>query len=373
MTYRQRGFTLVELLVCIAILGIIFALLLPALQATREAGRRSACANNLLRIALATASYESAYGYYPPGVTDLKGPILSRARGLHHGWIERLLPYLDERLAYEKIDFTTSVYDPKNAAVRNLRLPELICPSDTVIDDGPHSSYAACQNDTESLIDADNRGVFFLNSQLRPKDITDGLAYTLFVAEKQSEGNGTDLGWTSGTRATLRNTGTDLNRTGPRALVSQSFVAGPPPDPANPTESLVPPSTELPPARFRMSPYGEGPVPIVAGDQPPLTPVADFPPAMPVTIERPTTPEPIALREDGTPILPPPPKPKHPPVWELPNYVGGFGSDHSGGIVVAALGDGSVRYLLETIDPSCLKLLGNRADGHVIDLKELEK
>jgi prepilin-type N-terminal cleavage/methylation domain-containing protein len=373
MTYRQRGFTLVELLVCIAILGIFFALLLPAVQATREAARRSACANNLLRIGLATGGYESAYGYFPPGVSDLKGPILSQARGLHHGWIERLLPYLDERLAYEKIDFATSVYDPKNAAVRKLRLPELLCPSDTVIDDGPHSSYATCQNDTESPIDADNRGAFFLNSRLRPKDITDGLAYTLFVAEKQSEGNGTDLGWMSGTRATLRNTGTELNQTGPRAIVSQSVVAGPPADTTNANESLIPPSTDLPPARFRTSPYGEGPVPIVAADQPPLTPVADFPPPLPASIERPPTPEPIAMREDGSPILPPPPQPKHPPVWELPNYVGGFGSDHSGGIVVTAFGDGSVRYLFETIDPSLLRLLGNRADGQVIDLKELEK
>jgi type II secretory pathway pseudopilin PulG len=281
-------------LVVIAIIGILISIMLPAVQAAREAGRRATCSNNLLRLAMATNSYESSHGYYPPGVADSKGPILSQAVGMHHGWIERLLPYLDERAAHAKIDFAASVYDPKNAAVRKLALVELLCPSDSVVEEGPHSSYAACQNDTESPIDADNHGVFFLNSKLRSEDITDGLGYTLFIGEKRSGGTGTDLGWMSGTRATLRNTGTELNATGPR---------GTPSSPANP----------------------------VAADQ------------------------------------------KQPPIWESPTYVGGFGSDHSGGLVVTAFGDGSVRYLSETIDPGVLKLLGNRADGQLINPTDLEK
>jgi prepilin-type N-terminal cleavage/methylation domain-containing protein len=291
---RQRGFTLVELLVVIAIIGILISIMLPAVQAAREAGRRATCSNNLLRLAMATNSYESSHGYYPPGVVDLKGPILSQAVGMHHGWIERLLPYLDERAAHSKIDFAASVYDPKNAAVRNLALVELLCPSDEVVEEATHSSYAACQNDTESPIDADNHGVFFLNSKLRSDDITDGLGYTLFIAEKRSGGTGTDLGWMSGTRATLRNTGTELNATGPR---------GTPSSPANPA----------------------------APDQ------------------------------------------KQPPIWESPAYVGGFGSDHSGCLVVAAFGDGSVHYLSDTIDSSILKLLGNRADGELINPTDLDK
>ena len=225
MIRRQRGFTLVELLVVIAIIGILIAMLMPAVQAARETGRRAVCASNMTRLALATDGYRSAHGYYPPGVTDSKGPILSQPSGMHHNWIKRLLPYLDQRAVASKIDDDVSVYDPKNAAIRKLRLSELLCPSDDVVSDVPHSSYAACHHDVESTIDADNHGVFFLNSKVRPDDITDGLAYTLFISEKQTEGNGTDLGWLSGTRATLRNTGTPLNMTGPRSPIALQAAA----------------------------------------------------------------------------------------------------------------------------------------------------
>jgi prepilin-type N-terminal cleavage/methylation domain-containing protein len=282
MMTSRRGFTLIELLVVITIIGIFTGMLMPALHTAREAGRRTACANNLLRLGLATGAYESAHGFYPAGVTDSKGPLLSQANGLHHAWTERLLPYLDERTAFTKIDFAASVYDTKNAAVRRLQLTEFLCPSDEIVEEGPHSSYAACHNEAEAPIDADNHGVFFLNSHLRPDDVTDGLAYTLFIAEKKSDGAGNDLGWTSGTRATLRNTGTPLNGTGPRATVSKPATGG-------------------------------------------------------------------------------------------PKFVGGFGSDHLGGIVVMMFGDGSVRYVGDVVSPQVLKLLGNRADGQLINLKDLER
>ena len=97
MISSRRGFTLIELLVVITIIGIFTGMLMPALHTAREAGRRTACSNNLLRLGLATGAYESAHGFYPAGVTDSKGPILNQASGLHHAWTERLLPYLDER------------------------------------------------------------------------------------------------------------------------------------------------------------------------------------------------------------------------------------------------------------------------------------
>jgi hypothetical protein len=70
--------------------------------------------------------------------------------------------------------------------------------------------YAGCHNDVESPIDKDNHGVFFLNSSIRPLDVSDGVSHTLFIGEKVMDPQ-TDLGWMSGTRATLRNTGNRLN------------------------------------------------------------------------------------------------------------------------------------------------------------------
>ncbi len=331
MTRRQHGFTLVELLVVIAIIGILIAMLMPAVQAARETGRRAVCASNMTRLALATDGYRSTRGYYPPGVTDSKGPILSQPSGMHHNWIMRLLPYLDQRAVASKIDADVSVYDPKNAAIRKLRLSELLCPSDDVVSDVPHSSYAACHHDVESPIDADNHGVFFLNSKVRPDDITDGLAYTLFISEKQTEGNGTDLGWLSGTRATLRNTGTPLNMTGPRSPIAQQAAA----------EEKAPLALK---ALEEQQPASVGPT-----DSPPP---GDSP-----------APTPSAAKLQA----------KSPPPWQSPKYVGGFGSDHAGGIVVAAFGDESVRTLSDLIDPKVLQLLGNRADGQVIDPQDLQR
>jgi prepilin-type N-terminal cleavage/methylation domain-containing protein/prepilin-type processing-associated H-X9-DG protein len=209
----HRAFTLVELLVVITIIGVLIALLLPAVQAAREAARRSSCLNNLTQLGLAVQNYEMAFRVYPPGTIDKSGPIVNQPKGYHHGWLEQILPYMEETNTYRHIDFSVGVYDPKNAEVRKVQVGVFRCPSDGSYGVEPvSSSYAACHHDLEQPINTDNHGVFFLNSAIHYEDISDGCSHTLFIGEKLVDAS-QELGWMSGTRATLRNTGSPLNAT----------------------------------------------------------------------------------------------------------------------------------------------------------------
>ncbi len=230
---KRRGFTLIELLVVIAIIAVLIALLLPAVQAAREAARRVQCVNNLMQLGIALGNYESSHEMLPPGVIDTKGPIDNVPHGYHLGWMVQILPYIEARNVWRRFDTSASVYDDKNLTVRMVMINTFSCPSDG----GPGrrtddmialNNYAACHHDVEAPIDATNHGVFFLNSHLRSEDVTDGTAYTIYLGEKLRDG--TELGWASGTRATLRNTGLTPNKTGNLIGLGQEFnePEGPP-------------------------------------------------------------------------------------------------------------------------------------------------
>jgi prepilin-type N-terminal cleavage/methylation domain-containing protein/prepilin-type processing-associated H-X9-DG protein len=211
---RWRAFTLIELLVVIAIIAVLIALLLPAVQSAREAARRCQCVNNVMQMALALQNYESSFELLPSGVVNPTGPIVDQPKGYHFGWLTQILPYMEARTIYNHFNFKVGLYDPGNFTTRTTLVRSYLCPSDSGPGRGATAvamtNYAGNHHDVEAPIAANNMGVLFLNSAIRYEDVSDGASQTIYIGEKLNDGLG--LGWASGTRASLRNTGTTISR-----------------------------------------------------------------------------------------------------------------------------------------------------------------
>jgi prepilin-type N-terminal cleavage/methylation domain-containing protein/prepilin-type processing-associated H-X9-DG protein len=382
-----KAFTLVELLVVIAIIGILVSLLLPAIQASRESARRVMCANQLRQLIVAVLDYDMANEHLPAGTVNPTGPIQNVPNGHHISWIAPILPYLEETAVYNNLDLSLSAYHHKNDRARQTTIGLLICPSSPA-DEGPYSNYAGCHHDTESPIDVDNRGVLFLNSRVTRDELKDGASYTLFLGEKSIDDF--DLGWLSGTPATLRNTGTPLNcRRNSRAwgmgmpwLHSYAVVedqwqwdegelnpsAGEVEDVEEQSDAASQESTDADASDDATDSPAEEPSPSTEADA--------------ATEEAP--PEETAPPEDeaGAAVADNKPDPELTPnaAGFLPHslrggdpakplYVGGFSSHHNGGVNMA-FGDGSVQFMTEDVSASLMGRLANREDGQIIDAKD---
>lgn len=193
MRALRHGFTLVELLVVIAIIGVLVALLLPAVQSAREASRRSACGNNLRQIGVALQNFHAAQKKFPPGRGGPPPMVFSP-----HA---HLLPYMEEASLQSLVDLTQapttltiagkSYSGARNQTAATQVIPVFQCPSDPASGRVPGSIYGGTNYaantgsggaNAGSLVMAD--GVFFLESAVRFKNLVDGSSSTAAFSER---------------------------------------------------------------------------------------------------------------------------------------------------------------------------------------------
>lgn len=206
MSRRKRAFTLIELLVVIGVIAILVALLLPAVQAAREAARRMSCRNNLKQIGLALHGYHDAHrtlpfgcGFDNDGAVSTQGTLNDRRYSAH----SQILPFLEQANVYNLLNFNVAPFHPfTNAAVDEQAAPDFdiftvdngfaasvplsvfICPSDinrlNII--WGHNNYRACNGSSWSGRDGD--GMFGQISSVRLRDVTDGTTNTAMFSER---------------------------------------------------------------------------------------------------------------------------------------------------------------------------------------------
>jgi len=222
---RRNAFTLVELLVVIAIIGVLVALLLPAVQAAREAARRTQCSNNLKQIGIGLHNYHDTLNVFPPGaiwgVTPNKGSVL-----VH------LLPFIEQQNLYEKFDFSTDPYSqtlPDGTLIAAQIVKPYVCPSDQntgLLNGRAVHNYtgsvgpsklidnSACSCPTgvtwgntyglSPYDDPKNYGGPFTRRAVatRMSDVTDGLSNTIFFGEvRRGCSAHVNTGWVSSNNA----------------------------------------------------------------------------------------------------------------------------------------------------------------------------
>lgn len=219
----NRAFTLVELLVVIAIIGILVALLLPAVQAARAAARRTQCQNNLKQVGLALMNYHSTNQVFPPSSQWPEGSDgtpqgLSTKTFTGHmaNWVILSLPFMEQQSIYDAFDLTSPIPDPINEIPRSTPIPAMLCPEDvnnavlfqgntaaSTNHYGPnwargnyaangalgsmttngHGSFSAGGPKSPGWKDYRTRGVMGANSAASIAKITDGTSNTILAAE----------------------------------------------------------------------------------------------------------------------------------------------------------------------------------------------
>ena len=220
---RRAGFSLIEVLVVIAIVGILMSLLFPAVQMAREGARAASCRNRLRQLGLSTFNYESANNRLPSGYTYLSGENYGAETGYHvthpeanylgHSWGSQLLTFLELPQLSDRIQRNLPPFDPNNQVTREQSLPLFLCPSDhysqhnyvvrndrvTPIERYAASSFVANWGSAEGRVDTPGditddinldatptmaNDVYYRNSATRLRDLQDGTSNTLAFGER---------------------------------------------------------------------------------------------------------------------------------------------------------------------------------------------